>query len=101
MAWADEPKQHPYSLVRHFADDDYIKPGKGGFMITLHVNDCDGFVAALKAKGVAILGQADEGYGMFACRLDPDGVKTRLWEQIADSLPWSSGQFPRAAASGG
>lgn len=87
LAWAEEPKQHPYSLVSHFADDEYIKPGKGRFMINLRVDDCDGFVAGLKAKGVEILGQADEGYGKFAWLLDPDGVKIELWEQVADELP--------------
>ena len=87
LAWAEEPKQHPYSLVSHFADDAYIKPGKGGFMINLRVDDCDGFVAALKAKGVEIPGHVDEGYGKFAWLLDPDGVKIELWEQVADELP--------------
>lgn len=35
-------------------------------MINLRVDDLDGFVAALRAKGVDILGAADEGYGKFA-----------------------------------
>jgi catechol 2,3-dioxygenase-like lactoylglutathione lyase family enzyme len=86
LAWADEPRQHPYSLISHFAADDYIKPGKGGFMINLRVDDLNGFVAALRAKGVDILGEADEGYGKFAWLLDPDGVKIELWEQIDDQL---------------
>lgn len=87
LAWADEPCANPYSLISHFADDEYIKPGKGGFMINLRVDDLDGFVAALKAKGIAILGEADEGYGKFAWLCDPDGVKIELWEQVADALP--------------
>ena len=87
LAWADEPRKHPYSLISHFGDDGYIKPGTGGFMINLRVNDLDGFVAGLRAKGVEILGKADEGYGKFAWLLDPDGVKIELWEQVADQLP--------------
>ena len=87
FAWADEPKNNPYSLISHFADDQYIKPGKGGFMINLRVNDLDGFVAGLKAKGVEVLDTADEGYGKFAWILDPDGVKIELWEQVAEELP--------------
>ena len=75
LAWADEPLQHPYSLISHFSDDAYIKPGTGGFRINLRVNDCAGLVADLRAKGVEILGEADEGYGKFAWLLDPDGVK--------------------------
>ena len=87
LAWADEPRANPYSLISHFGDDGYIKPGLGGFMINLRVDDLAGFVAGLRAKGVAILGEADEGYGRFAWLLDPDGVKIELWEQVEDTLP--------------
>ena len=87
LAWSDEPCSQPYSLISHFADDEYIKPGAGSFMINLRVNDLDGFVAALRAKGVDILGEADEGYGKFAWLLDPDGVKIELWEQVEDASP--------------
>jgi catechol 2,3-dioxygenase-like lactoylglutathione lyase family enzyme len=76
-----------YPLISHFADDEYIKPGTGGFMINLRVDDLDGFVAGLRARGIAVLGEADEGYGKFAWLLDPDGVKIELWEQIDDTLP--------------
>lgn len=87
LAWAGEPKEHPYSLISHFPDDQYIKPGKGGFMINLRVHDLDGFVELLKSRGVGILDTADEGYGKFAWILDPNGVKIELWEQVADELP--------------
>ena len=87
LAWADEPKANPYSLISHFKDDTYIKPGKGGFMINLRVNDLDGFCKALKKKGVKVLDTADEGYGKFAWILDPNGVKIELWEQVAEELP--------------
>ncbi|MDJ0978738.1 MAG: VOC family protein [Erythrobacter sp.] len=87
LAWAEEPKANPYSLISHFSDDQYIKPGKGGFMINLRVHDLDGFVKALKAKGVDILDTADEGYAKFAWLLDPNEVKIELWEQVIDQLP--------------
>lgn len=87
FAWADEPMEHPYSLISQFSDDAYIKPGRGGFMINLRVHDLAGFVEALKAKGVEILDMVDEGYGKFAWLLDPDGVKIELWEQVADQVP--------------
>jgi catechol 2,3-dioxygenase-like lactoylglutathione lyase family enzyme len=87
FAWAGEPKTNPYSLISHFATDDYIKLGKGSFMINLRVDDLDGFVDLLKARGIDILDSADEGYGKFAWLLDPDGVKIELWEQVADELP--------------
>jgi catechol 2,3-dioxygenase-like lactoylglutathione lyase family enzyme len=87
MAWSDEPRQHPYSLISHFPDDQYIQPGKGGFMINLRVNDLDGFVELLKSRDVEVLDTADEGYGKFAWILDHNGVKIELWEQVADELP--------------
>ncbi|MEM6857794.1 MAG: VOC family protein [Pseudomonadota bacterium] len=87
LAWAEEPKTNPYSLISHFANDEYIKPGKGGFMINLRVSDLDGFLEILRSRGIEILDTADEGYGKFAWLLDPDGVKIELWEQVADELP--------------
>ena len=87
LAWSEEPMANPYSLVSHFTNDEYIQPGRGGFMINLRVHDLDEFVAALKAKGIKILDTADEGYGKFAWLLDPDGVKIELWEQVIDELP--------------
>ncbi len=87
LAWAEEPKANPYSLISHFSDATYIKPGKNGFMINLRVNDLDGFIAKLKKKDVKILDTADEGYGKFAWLLDPNGIKIELWEQVAEELP--------------
>lgn len=87
LAWSDEPKPNPYSLISHFKDDTYIKPGSGGFMINLRVHDLDGFCAGLKKKGVKVIDTADEGYGKFAWILDPNGVKIELWEQVAEELP--------------
>lgn len=81
LNWSEETGDKPYSLISHFADDEYVKPGRGGFMINLRVDDCDAMVAALKEKGVKVLGHVDEGYGKFAWILDPDGVKIELWEQ--------------------
>ena len=81
LNWSEETGDKPYSLISHFADDEYVKPGRGGFMINLRVDDCDAMVAALKEKGVKVLGPVDEGDGKFAWILDPDGVKIELWEQ--------------------
>ena len=87
IAWSEETKSNPYSLISHFKDDQYVKPGKGGFMINLRVDDLDTFVAQLKDKGVKVLDSVDEGYGKFAWVLDPNDVKIELWEQVADDLP--------------
>lgn len=87
LNWAMEPMENPYSLISQFSDDEYIKPGVGGFMINLRVHDLTGFVEGLKAKGVDVLDMVDEGYGRFAWILDPNGVKIELWEQVEDVLP--------------
>jgi len=87
FAFAEDPREHPYALISPMADDAYIRPGTGGFMINLRVHDLAGFLEGLRAKGVALLGEADEGYGKFAWLLDPDGVKIELWEQVEDALP--------------
>ncbi|WP_100259388.1 VOC family protein [Qipengyuania seohaensis] len=82
LNWSEETGEKPYSLISHFKDDQYLKPGRGGFMINLRVDDLDTFVAQLKGKGVDVLDSVDEGYGKFAWLLDPDGVKIELWEQV-------------------
>jgi len=82
LNWSEESCDKPYSLISHFSDDKYIKPGKGGFMINLRVDDLDGFVALLKQREVEVLDSVDEGYGKFAWILDPNGVKIELWEQV-------------------
>lgn len=85
LDWSEESADKPYSLISHFADDKYVQPGKGGFMINLRVDDCEAMVEQLKAKGVEILGNVDEGYGRFAWLLDPDGIKIELWQQTEET----------------
>ena len=87
LAWSEETKPNPYSLISHFTDAQYLKPGNPHFMINLRVDDLDGFVEGLRAKDIEVLDTADEGYGKFAWVLDPDGVKIELWEQVAEELP--------------
>lgn len=82
LNWSEETGEKPYSLISHFSDDEYLKPSDRGFMINLRVDDLDGFVDGLKAKGIDILGHVDEGYGKFAWIMDPDGVKIELWQQV-------------------
>lgn len=72
-----------FSLLSPFkADSDYFAPSAGPFMINLRVDDLDGMIADLAAKGIEILGRQDEDYGRFAWILDPDGIKVELWQQI-------------------
>jgi catechol 2,3-dioxygenase-like lactoylglutathione lyase family enzyme len=80
--WADEPGEDPYSLLSPFKEaTDYMAPSDARFMINLRVDDLDGMIAALEAKGVEILGRQDEDYGSFAWILDCDGIKIELWQQ--------------------
>jgi catechol 2,3-dioxygenase-like lactoylglutathione lyase family enzyme len=73
-----------FGLLSTFkADSDYFGPSDKPFMINLRVDDLDGLVAALEAKGVEILGRQDDDYGRFAWILDCDGVKLELYQQAA------------------
>jgi predicted enzyme related to lactoylglutathione lyase len=77
---ADVPEA--YSLFSPFkASTDYFDPSQARFMVNLRVDDLTGMIAALEAKGVAVLGRQDEDYGSFAWIIDCDGVKIELWEQ--------------------
>ena len=80
--WADETGDDPFSLLSPFKESsDYFAPSTTPFMINLRVDDLDGMIAALKEKGVEILGRQDEDYGNFAWLLDCDGIKLELWQQ--------------------
>lgn len=92
MKWSEEVHEDPYSLISHFKDDAYIKPGTAGFMINLRVDDCDAMVEQLRTKGIEVLGHDTESYGKFAWILDPNGVKIELWEQIGPAPDDDAGQ---------
>jgi catechol 2,3-dioxygenase-like lactoylglutathione lyase family enzyme len=81
--WKAEPGAgDAYSLLSAFeSESDYFAPSAAGFMVNLRVDDLDGMIAELEAKGVHILGRQDEDYGSFAWILDCDGVKLELWQQ--------------------
>lgn len=85
LRWSEESHEAPFSLVSHFSDNQYLAPSQQNFMVNFRVDDLDGFVEALKSKGIEILGQIDEPYGKFAWILDCDGVKLEFWEQIGGS----------------
>ena len=64
------------------ADTSYFQPSTREWMINFAVDDLDGFVAGLEAKGVAVLGREDHEYGRFAWIMDPDGTKIELWQPL-------------------
>ncbi len=72
-----------YTVLSPFkATTDYFAPSEAGFMINLRVDDLEGMIAQLEAKGIGILGRQDEEYGKFAWILDCDGIKIELFEQV-------------------
>ena len=56
-------------------------------MINYAVDDMDGFLTRLRAKGVAILKHEDDDNGRFAWILDPEGNKIELWEPKPTAPP--------------
>lgn len=62
-----------------FAADSTYFPG--AFMINFRVDDADGLVAALRAKGANVLDRKDDSeLGKFRYVVDPDGTLLELWE---------------------
>lgn len=83
LPWSADETGEAYSLLSPFkAESDYFAPSAASFMINLRVDDMDGMLAGLRAKGIEILGTQDEAYGRFAWILDCDGLKIELWQQI-------------------
>ena len=83
LPWSRDKGGDPYSILGFFsAATGYFDPSDAPFMINLRVDDLDGFLGQLEAKGVAVLGRQDEAYGKFAWILDCGGIKIELWEQI-------------------
>lgn len=80
--WKRDDTGEAFSLLSAFKDStEYMNPSAERFMINLRVDDLDGMIEDLKAKGIEILGRQDEDYGNFAWILDCDGVKIELWQQ--------------------
>jgi catechol 2,3-dioxygenase-like lactoylglutathione lyase family enzyme len=77
-----EGNRPPHGVWAPFNNDTgYFKPSSREFMINFAVDDLDGFLAGLEAKGVEVQGRQEmEGMGKFAWILDPDGTKIEFWE---------------------
>ncbi|UBM60452.1 VOC family protein [Marinilongibacter aquaticus] len=62
---------------------EYFAPSKKEFMINYRVQNIEGMVEELKAKGVTILDDiASYDYGKFVHILDKEGNKIELWEPV-------------------
>ena len=63
------------------ADTTYFAPSTKDFMINFMVDDLAAMLARLAAEGVkGVKALPDEGNGLFAHLLDPEGNKIELWE---------------------
>lgn len=80
----DAPGHPPCVVWTPFAEDTtYFEPSAKPFMINFAVDDLDGMLAAIAAKGVPVHARKDdESFGRFAWIMDPDGNKVELWQPI-------------------
>ena len=76
----EEPKG--FNIFSFFkSDNDYFSPSSKGTMVNFRVEDLEGLLNDLKAKGVTVVGEMmAEEYGKFGWIMDPDGNKLELWE---------------------
>jgi lactoylglutathione lyase len=83
---ADHPEKTGSTVMGlHGPSSDYFEPSKREFMINLLVDDLDGVLADLKARGIETVKVFDpEPYGRFAHVMGPDGIKLELWEPAPD-----------------
>ena len=66
---------------------DYFSPSKKEFMINYQVQNLEGLVENLRAKGVTILDEmATYDYGKFIHIMDDEGNKIELWEPAGQAL---------------
>src|SRR5688572_28777209 len=74
-----------YNIVSFFkADSSYYDPSKKEVMLNLRVDDLFGLLEELKKKGVAGVGEPQDGeYGKFGWIMDPEDNKIELWEPPA------------------
>jgi len=86
--WRDreDPERKGYTVLSaHGADSNYFDPSTQPFMLNLRVDDLDGMLAQLAAKGITPVRVFDpEPNGRFAHVIGPDGIKIELWEPVAD-----------------
>ena len=63
------------------ADTSYFGGGPGGWMINYRVSDLDAMLAKLRAAGVTVADEVQDGeYGRFGWATDPEGNRFELWQ---------------------
>jgi catechol 2,3-dioxygenase-like lactoylglutathione lyase family enzyme len=76
------PERKTYTVWSAFAaDTTYFAPSTREVMVNFRVDDLDGLLAQLRAKGVTVLDRREESAdGKFGYCVDPDGTLLELWE---------------------
>lgn len=65
------------------SDSDYFEPSQNEFMVNYRVQNIEGLVKQLKAKGVEVIDNIQSfDYGKFVHIMDSDGRKIELWEPV-------------------
>jgi predicted enzyme related to lactoylglutathione lyase len=66
-------------------DTRYFDPSTKDFMINLRVDDLDALLETLRAEGVHVFDEYENGdYGKFGWILDIEGNKIELWQPAID-----------------
>lgn len=88
----DDPERRGYTVIGlHSDQSDYFEPSPLPFMINLRVDDLDGMLAQLQARGHEVVKRFEpEPNGRFAHVMGPDGLKIELWEPV-DPDPYDPG----------
>lgn len=86
--WRDreDPQQRGYTVLGlHARDSKYFDPSPHPFMLNLRVDDLDGMLEQLRARGVEVVKVFDpEPNGRFAHVVGPDGIQIELWQPVQD-----------------
>ncbi|MBV8756817.1 MAG: VOC family protein [Deltaproteobacteria bacterium] len=81
--WNDVPEgARTYGVWSAFAEkSDYFAPSERPFMINLRVDDVDGLIAQLKARGDRVLDRVEDSeFGKFRYVVDPEGTLLELFQ---------------------
>lgn len=64
-------------------DTQYFDPSAKEFMLNLRVDDLDALLETLRAEGVHVFDEKEDGdFGKFGWILDLEGNKIELWEPL-------------------
>ncbi len=81
---ANRPEEINYLMWSPYkTGNEYFKPSAKDFMINYRVQNLEGLVRNLRAKGVTIVDSIETyEYGKFVHIMDPEGYKVELWEPV-------------------